>query len=120
MNINTNNLCLVLKHPAIVVCMENGIPIHIEDGEIRLLGFYKSDYVKLSMSAALQLEALDRYNEKSIIHSFTDLVYLNYEWWRLTNSRNNGEILPNSYWLASLLKYKYIEQVTKIMYKEIK
>lgn len=102
--------------------LKNGIPVSMEynknNGCINYIidGFYKSGTVSLEENGE-NLIATSRYDEKTNITEFRDIVLLNYNWW--TSSKNRSDIWksPDSMWLPFLLKEGFVKETIETVKK---
>jgi hypothetical protein len=112
-------------NPIIQEILEKGIQVTIEFNPFAKLneyiigGFYKSDTIRLIEEPGMpnSLLAIARYDEKTIINNFDDLVHLNYVWWIDSAPRWEGWASPDLRWLPFLLEKGLIREETKIIYK---
>lgn len=66
-------------------------------------GFYKSGQISLFEKDG-DLWAYGRYDEKTKIESFDDLVMLNYEWWVSSKSRSKIWSQPEELWAKEFVR----------------
>lgn len=79
-----------------------------EKGELKLNGFYKGN-IRLLINNDDTIEALDKNNQKTIIHNFDDLALLNYKWWTLSNTKNSYAI-PDKPWIDYFAEKDWVER----------
>jgi hypothetical protein len=84
--------------------------------EYTLEGFYKSGDIKLYEEDG-QLIALARYNEKTEINSFSDVVHLNYYWWNYSKDRDDFWNSPGYNWLPFLLEEGLVTKDIQVIEK---
>ena len=102
-----------------------GIKVTIEfnhetqSNEYIIGGFYKSDTIRLIEESDIKgsLLAIARYDEKTIINCFDDLVHLNNVWWISSMRRYDGWESPDPQWLPFLLEKGLVREEKKIIYK---
>ena len=105
-----------MMHDVIKALIEKGEEVLVSKKGVRVMGFYKSDSVLLTMSSENPnvLLATARYDEVTEINSFDDLVHLNFVWWERSKARGWGD--PTGFWLEEfkrlgLVKVKTVEVV---------
>ena len=98
--------------------MEMEVPLTIKPNGIQVGGFYKSGNILLRHPTEDEIGAHGcdvayiaecRYDEKSEICSFRDLLYLQLEWYDRWISRN-GQCAPHPAWEEALLEEDLIER----------
>ena len=112
-------------NPIIQEILEKGIKIQVEFNpktglnEYIIGGFYKSDTIKLIEEPDItdNLMAIARYDEKTLIYNFDDLVHLNNAWWLSGKDRFEGWLEPDPRWLPFLLEKGLVKKETKVIYK---
>lgn len=97
----------LLLHPVVMSCIDHRIPITIEDGKIKVHGFYKSDHVELVMEEG-KLIAKSRYNENRVIETFQGLAEFNFYWWKISRTRSQAWRVPENYWINILRDFELI------------
>ena len=96
--------------------LEKGINVMIEfdpaseKNHYIIRGFYKSDYITLSEDEDGILIAEARYDERTRIDCFDDLVHLNNAWWLSSRYRFEGWEQPDPQWLPFLLEKGLIKE----------
>lgn len=81
-------------------------------------GFYKSGNITLEENGE-NLIATARYNEKTNITNFRDIVLLNYSWWNYSNGRNDIWNSPESDWLPFLLEEGLVKETVEVLKKYV-
>lgn len=120
--------------PLIAKCLEVGLSIRLEQinkDEIAyaIPGFYKSGEIKLIKNSGLMYQntednsqiapwtAIARYDEKTEIWDFDDLISLNFDWWERSKGRSEAWANPEEPWAKLMLEKGWVETETKIIYK---
>lgn len=84
-----------------------------QQGAIQMDGFYKHGPMRLDIRDNNQLVAIDRRNRETKINSFDDLVMLNFEWWKSSNTKNQY-VVPQRPWIDSFTEKKLVKR--KVIY----
>jgi len=85
-----------------------------EKMEYTIDGFYKSGDIILYEEGE-QLIALARYDEKTDINSFSDLVHLNYYWWNSSKLRLDAWKTPEYRWLPFLIEEGLVTKIVQVV-----
>lgn len=111
-------------NPIIQQIIEKGIKVTIEFNattklnEYVISGFYKSDTIRLIEEPDIKdsLMAIARYDGKTVISNFDDLVHLNNAWWLSSRNRYEGWETPDPQWLPFLLEKRLVKEEMKTIY----
>jgi hypothetical protein len=109
-------------NPIIQEILERGIKVtiafnqEIQQNEYIIDGFYKSGTITLSEDDDGILVAEARYDERTRIDSFLDLVCLNNAWWLSSRHKFEGWEQPDPQWLPFLLEKGLIREERKVIY----
>lgn len=77
-------------------------------------GFYKSGTVDLEEKEGEDiLVATSRYNEKTLIKNFNDLISLNYDWWIYSKNSNEFWKSPDTIWLPFLIDMGLVKKIVE-------
>lgn len=102
-----------LENPIIKALVDRDILIIITKDGFKIEGFYKSNEITLIPSGSRSFIAISRYNEKTDIEDFDDLVHLNFTWWDRSKDRFEGWVTPDSKWVADMERLGYIKKEIK-------
>lgn len=95
---------------------EQGVQFKMEtDGFLYVEGFYRNGSMKIDFEGD-KIIAIDKRGRKTEINSFDDLVLLNYDWWRASNSRGNY-VMPERPWIDKFIEKKKVKR--KVIYEPI-
>lgn len=80
----------------------------------KVLGFYKSGSVLLIPRASGDLLAISRYDERTELDNFRDLVSLNYDWWERSKDRAPSIWgTPEDCWADWMVEFGYIKRTVR-------
>lgn len=79
------------------------------DWSLMLDGFYKNGPLKIAISATGDISATDRRDRVTHIAHFDDLVLLNFQWWRASNTKTVYTV-PQRPWLDSFIQKKWVKR----------
>jgi hypothetical protein len=105
MNRNNKYYIELLTHPVVLECIDRGLILEVTKDYVSIPGFYKSDCVKLYLGLTDDLIAIARYDERTIIKSFKDLVELNYQWWKNSENRSQAWKSPDDRWADFMVEF---------------
>lgn len=103
-----------LENPIIKALVERNITVIITKDGFKVNGFYKSNEITL-IPDGRGFIAISRYDEKTDIEDFDDLVYLNFSWWNRSKDRYEGWAIPDIEWVADMERLGYIKKETKVI-----
>lgn len=78
------------------------------DWSLTLDGFYKNGPMKI-IQTEKGLVAVDKHKKEKHLAVFDDLVLLNFEWWRASNSKTTY-IMPERPWLDCFIDKKWVKR----------
>jgi len=82
----------------------------------KALGFYKSGSVVLSIQSDVII-AFTRYNQEDEIHSWEDLVRLNFDWWVKSKERYDSWNNPQESFREDMIELGLIKKVNRVSYE---
>jgi hypothetical protein len=103
-----------LTNSIIKALIERDISVTITKNGFKVEGFYKSNEITL-VPDGKGFIVISRYNEKTDIEDFDDLVYLNFSWWDRSKDKYEGWATPDTKWVADMERLGYIKKETKVI-----
>ena len=87
---------------------EAGIRVMLHQNNISIDdGFYKSSRAVLTLNQDGDVVAETRYDQKDIVRSVADVVFLSYDWWTRSKDRVDSWQVPDERWEELYNRYVY-------------